>query len=109
MISFTILLEGYAERRFLKKGVVPTINIDSLENVELSAQRASRIEKRDNKKIVNSLLKESYTEDAAKQRQVEVNVTEDRNLECLDISISENVECNSNKGDESLNKIKIEL
>lgn len=47
---------GFAKKRLLKDGVVPTINMGSIKNVKLHEQRSRRIERRENKKSVNLLL-----------------------------------------------------
>lgn len=111
-ISFIILIEGFAKYRILKTGAVPTIGTDSIGNVELSAQRTARIEKRENVKIVNSLLNKSHAEDdAQRQQKVEENKTADENLGCFDASETciENVQYNSNTGDEFLTTLKFEM
>ncbi|XP_058987606.1 uncharacterized protein LOC131806837 [Musca domestica] len=94
---------GFVKHRFLKRGVVPTINTGSLGNIELSAQRTSRIKKRENKKIVNSLLQKAYAEDTAQQQQdVEVGKGKDGNMVCFNDSETciEDVQSNSGAEDE---------
>lgn len=112
LISWIILLDGFAKHRFLKRVVYPTINTGSLGNIELSAQRTSRIEKRENKKIVNSLLQKAYAEDTAQQQQdVEVGKGKDGNMGCFNDSETciEDVQSNSGAEDETLTSLKAEL
>lgn len=59
-ILFIWSLKGFSKKRLLKRDAVPTFDPSLVENVDLDAQRASRIEKLHNKKLVNSILKESY-------------------------------------------------
>lgn len=53
-----ILYLGFANKRFLKDGVVPSVIVSHSERNKLDVQRALRIARRENRKTVNELLKD---------------------------------------------------
>ena len=52
-----IICIGFATKRLLKYGVVPTVSVSHSENNKFHIQRLLRIERRKNRKTVNELLK----------------------------------------------------
>lgn len=116
-ILFIWSLKGFSKKRLLKRDAVPTVDPSLVENVELDAQRASRIEKLQNKKLVNSILKESYAEENAhqiqeleiKEYEIEYPSSYHANDSETTIEIAENVPPNVVVEDESLYNLKVEL
>lgn len=58
MFIKSVLFQGFAKKRILKRGSVPTITPASFTNTKVNEERASRIEKRHNKKMVVEILEE---------------------------------------------------
>lgn len=55
-VNYSNFYEGFTKKLLLKRGAVPTVPKSA--NDELHKERAERIEKRENKKIVQKLIEE---------------------------------------------------